>query len=80
MCLEVQDRCWLQFPTEATGSVREDPSRVGCWRARGRKWGQNARAVPLGMLCLLGDDRSIQVKLSGWDGSVKGFCLFAQAE
>lgn len=35
------------------------------------------RPIPLGMLCLLGDDRGIQVRLSGWDGSVKGFGLFA---
>lgn len=51
--------------------------QVGCWRARGRKWGQHVKPIALGMLCLLGDDRSIQVRLSAWDGSVKGFALLA---
>lgn len=50
--------------------------QVGCWRARGRKLGQHERPVALGMLCLLGDDRSIHVRLCGGDGSVKGFVFF----
>lgn len=34
--------------------------------------------APRGLLCLQGGDRSIQVRLSGWDGLLKAFGLFAQ--
>lgn len=34
--------------------------------------------APLGLLCLQGGGRSIQVRLAGWDGLLKVFGLFAQ--
>lgn len=63
-------------------SVCEERSREAgrLLEAKERKQGQHVRPVALGMLCLLGDDRSIQVRRSGCDGSVRGFGLFAKAE
>lgn len=43
------------------------------WRASRREWGQHVRLVPLGMLCLLGEDRSIQDVCMGC--SCKGILL-----